>query len=80
MKRDGRRDQRADHFEVAQLLGRDVNSMSLRPGSSSVTAVQPAHRSGEFALRAAELFEQQVREPRIGRIDAYRVLEAVCCE
>ena len=60
------RDDRADHLEVAQLLGGDVHQHVL---AARIVVAQPlreiAHRRRELAVGAAKLFEDQGAEHRI---------------
>jgi hypothetical protein len=54
------RDQRADDFEVAQFLGRDVEQHVLASGILFADRLREVtHRGGQLALGTAELFEQQ---------------------
>ena len=63
--------QRADDFEMTQLLGTDIHQQVFSLRILAVEALHGIlHRRGELAVRPAELPEQHVAERRIGRIDA----------
>ena len=63
--------QRADHFQMAQLLGADVHQQVLAVGIVAVEALDRVlHRGGELAVGAAELLQQHVAKARIGLVDA----------
>ena len=71
-------DDRADDFEMAQLLGGDVEQHVLAAGIVLAEALgEIAHGGGELAVGAAELLEQQRRQRGIGLADAHRVLQAL---
>src|SRR3954453_12849756 len=57
----------ADHFQMAQFLGRDVDQHVLPARIVLRNALgEVAHRCGEFAVRPAELLEEQAGEHRVG--------------
>ena len=70
------RARRADDLEMAEFLGADIHENVF---SRSVIAVEPLngvlHRRSEFAVSAAELFEEHVAEPRIGLVHTNGVHE-----
>jgi hypothetical protein len=67
----------ADHFEVAQFFGGDVEQHVFAAGIILGDGLgEVAAGSGEFALRAAELFQHQVGQPGIGAGNAYGVLQS----
>jgi hypothetical protein len=71
-------DDGADHFEMRQLFGGDVEQHVLAARVVLGDGLREvAHRRGEFALRAAELFEHQVGKTGIAFADAHRVLQAL---
>ena len=68
--------QGADDFEMAEFFGADIHQQVL---ALRILAVEPLdrilHRRGEFAVGAAELFQQHIAEARIGFVDTDGVHE-----
>ena len=66
--------QGADDFQMAQFFGADVHQQVFAVWIVAVESLNGIlHRSGKFAVSAAELFEQHIAEARIGRSDIHRV-------
>ena len=60
--------ERADDFQVAEFLGADVHQQVLAGGIVAVESLDGIlHGRSQFAVGAAELFQQHVAEPRIRR-------------
>ena len=58
--------QRADHFEMAQLLGADVHQQVLARGVLAVESLDRIlHGRRQLAVRAAELLQEHVAERRV---------------
>ncbi len=63
---------------MAELLGRDVEQHVLAAGVDLADALgKVPHRGRQFAVRTAELLEQQRREGRICFGYAHRILQSL---
>jgi len=63
--------ERPDDFKMAQFLGADVHEEILAVRVFAVDALDRIlHRCGEFAVGAAELFEQHVAEALVRLVHA----------
>ncbi len=64
--------QGTDNLEMAELFGADIHQQIL---AVRIFAIEPLygilHRRGEFAIGAAELFQQHIAETGIGFVDTY---------
>ena len=66
----------ADDFQVAEFFGADIHEEVFAGGIVAVESLDGIlHGGGEFAVGAAELFEEHVAEARIGRIDVNGIHE-----
>ncbi len=68
-------DEGADHFEVAQFLGADVEKkVAPRDVVHAIPTLDGVlHRGCEFAVSAAKLLQQHVSKPDIRRADLDRI-------
>ena len=68
--------QRADNFKVAQLLGSNVHQHIF---TTRIVIAQTLSKiaacGGQLTLRAAELFQKEVRQSRIWLRDPYGILK-----
>jgi len=71
------RDDAADHFQVAQFFGGDIEQQVLAACVVFGDCLREVtHCSGKFTLRTPELFQHQIGKTRVRRSHADGVLQA----